>query len=134
MIWTTQAPKMGDMIRVKVKFYHHYGIYLDDEHIVQFGLPDNTGLAPNEIAVMVTDMDGFLIGGDLETAKLTPMEKLKRYPPKKTKTMALGRVGETGYNILHNNCEHFVNECVFGKHESSFVADVRTEIRNKCEN
>ena len=133
MIWTMQAPKMGDMIRVKVKFYHHYGIYLDDNHIVQFGLPDNTGLDPDAIAVMVTDMDGFLIGGDLETAKLTLREKLKRYSPNKTKALALSRVGETGYNILHNNCEHFVNECVFGKHESSFVAGVRTEIRNKCE-
>lgn len=133
MIWTTQAPKMGDIIRVKVKFYHHYGIYLDDEHVVQFGLPDNTGLDPETIAVTVTDMDGFRMGKEPETAKLTPMEKLKRHSPKKTKELALGRVGETGYNILHNNCEHFVNECVFGKHESSFVAGVRTEIRNKCE-
>ncbi len=133
MIWTEQVPNMGDMIRVKVKFYHHYGIYLDEEHIVQFGLPDNTGLDPNEIAVVVTDMEGFLAGGDLEVAKLTPMERLRRYSPKKTKALALSRVGETGYNILHNNCEHFVNECVFGRHESSCVAGVRTEIRNKCE-
>lgn len=133
MTWTMQTPNMGDMIRVKVKFYYHYGIYLDDEHIVQFGLPDNTGLDPNEIAVMVTDIDGFLSGGDLETARLTVLEKCKRYSCQKTKALALSRIGETGYNILHNNCEHFVNECVFGRHESSFVADVRTEIRNKCE-
>ena len=89
MIWTTQAPKMGDIIRVKVKFYHHYGIYLDDEHIVQFGLPDNTGLDPETIAVTVTDMDGFRMGKEPETAKLTPMEKLKRYSPKKTKELNL---------------------------------------------
>jgi len=133
MIWTTNPPKMGDMIRVKVKFYHHYGIYLDDEHIVQFGLPDNTGQDPDRIAVMVTDIDGFLAGGDLEVAKLTPAERMARYSPRKTRDLALSRVGETGYNILHNNCEHFVNECVFGRHESSFVSGVRTEIRNKCE-
>ena len=133
MIWTAQPPKMGDIIRVKVKFYHHYGIYLSDDQIVQFGLPDNTGLDPDRIAVTVTDMDGFRIGGDLEVAKLTVKERLKRFSPNKTKALALSRIGETGYNILHNNCEHFVNECVFGRHESSFVAGVRTEIRNKCE-
>ncbi len=132
MTWTSSLPHMGDIVRVKVKFYHHYGIFLDDNTVVQFGMPDNSGVDPKDIAVIVTDIDTFLRGGELEVAKLSLSEKVKRFSPRKTKEIALGRVGETGYNILHNNCEHFVNECVFGKHDSFFVKSVREEIRDKC--
>ncbi len=132
MTWTSSLPRMGDIVRVKVRFYHHYGIFLDEETVVQFGMPDNSGVDPKDIAVMVTDIDTFLNGGELETARLSVAEKVKRFSPRKTKELALNRVGETGYNILHNNCEHFVNECVFGRHDSFFVNSVREEIRDKC--
>jgi len=41
------------------------------------------------------------------------------------------KIGTGGYHILHNNCEHFVNECVFGEARSSFVDNVRNSIRKK---
>ena len=34
-------------------------------------------------------------------------------------------------DILHNNCEHFVNECAFGKSNSRFLDDVREKLRQK---
>ncbi len=133
MTWICKRPRQGDIIRVRVKFYHHYGIYFSDDLIVQFGQPDNSGIDPKDIAVMVTDFDSFLRGSDWETAQLSFKERLKRYSPRKTKKIALSRVGQKGYNILHNNCEHFVYECVFGCHDSFFVKSVREEIREKCD-
>ncbi len=131
MQWTTNDPKYGDIIRVKVKFYYHYGLFEDAEHVIQFGLPDNTGLDPDSIAVITTDMQTFLHGGMLETAKLSFAEKRKRRSPEKTIRYAHEQLGRTGYNILHNNCEHFVNECVFGVAESTLVDSTREEIRKR---
>jgi predicted phosphohydrolase len=34
-------------------------------------------------------------------------------------------------DILHNNCEHFVNECAFGEHNSEFLSSVRNKLRKK---
>ena len=47
--------------------------------------------------------------------------------------LARQRIGESGYNILHNNCEHFVNECVFGEKRSAFLQDVREKLRKKLQ-
>ena len=99
--------------------------------MIQFGLPDNTGLDPDSIAVITTDMQTFLHGGMLETAKLSFAEKRKRRSPEKTIRYAHEQLGRTGYNILHNNCEHFVNECVFGVAESTLVDSTREEIRKR---
>ena len=131
MKWTTNPPKPGDMIRTKVSFYYHYGIFVRDDQVVQFGLPDNTDLPQEEIRVNVTDIYGFLHGGMLETAELTRQERARRLKPEKTVERALGRVGETGYDILHNNCEHFANDCLFGEPSSHFLDSVRASIREK---
>ena len=131
MQWIQKDPAYGDIIRVKVKFYYHYGLYEDDMHVIQFGYPDNTGIDPEKIAVVSTDIQTFLHGGMLETAKLSFAEKRKRRSPKDSIEYAKNRIGTTGYNILHNNCEHFVNECVFAAHQSAFVDDAREKIRKK---
>lgn len=102
------------MIRTKVDFYYHYGIYVDDETVIQFGPPDGASRDPDEIEVISTDIDIFRNGGEVETAKLDLSERLKRNSADKTVEIARSRIGEKGYNILHNNCEHFANECVFG--------------------
>lgn len=131
MKWAQKEPCSGDIIRVKVNFYHHYGIFVNENLIVQFGLPDNTDTPPEEISVLTTDIYTFLNGGDLETAILNRKEERTRRSAEQTVEIALSRVGERGYNILHNNCEHFVNECVFGKTKSDFLENARKIIRKK---
>lgn len=131
MQWSQKEPKYGDIIRVKMKFYYHYGLFEDEDHIIQFGFPDNTGIEPDKIAVVSTDIQTFLAGGMLETAQLSFQEKRKRRSPKASVDYAHQKLGMTGYNILHNNCEHFVNECVFGEHHSSFIETARNSIREK---
>ena len=131
MDWITAAPKAGDIIRVKVRFYHHYGLFVSDEEIIQFGARDNTGVDPESIAVIVTDIDGFAEGGEVETAKLSREEKRRRRSVRSTISYAKEQLGRRGYDILHNNCEHFVNECVFGTPHSDFVENVRKSLREK---
>ena len=130
MNWTQKTPSYGDIIRVKVNFYHHYGIYVSDSEIIQFGLPDNSGTPSEKICVMTTDIDVFANGGFTETAELDHAEKHKRRRPEDAVKIATSRIGETGYNILNNNCEHFVNDCVFGE-PKSFLDEVREKIRER---
>ena len=116
MIWKTVMPSCGDIIRVKVSFYYHYGIYVDDDTVIQFGYPDNTGVKNEDI----TDIFTFSNGNICETGVCERQEKKKRFSPEKTVSRAKSRLGETGYNILENNCEHFVYDCAFGKEHPFF--------------
>lgn len=131
MIWTQGPTNIGDIVRVKMSFYYHYGIYIGDEKIVQFGYPDNSGVEPDDIRVVVTDVNTFLSGGMLETALLSKAERLKRRSADSTVKYALSKVGMGGYHILHNNCEHFVNDCVFGISKSELIDETRKSIRKK---
>ena len=131
MIWSDKLPKPSQIIRTKVSFYYHYGIFISDDEIIQFGLPNAPSNLSENIRVLATDIITFLGGGELETAIPAREEKKRMRSPKEIIKIARSRIGEGGYDILHNNCEHFVNSCVFGTNTSSFVESVRSEIRKK---
>ena len=131
MQWTEKSPSCGDIVRTQLRFYHHYGLYISDDRVIQFGLPDNTGIPNDQICVIATDIYTFLNGGSLEVGVPDRSERKKMRPSQETVALAVSRLGETGYDILHNNCEHFVNECVFGEHRCSFLDKAREQLRAK---
>lgn len=131
MEWTESEPKFGDIIRTKVTFYHHYGIFVDENKVIQFGERDNVYSPANEIKVLTTNIYDFLKGGELEVAVFDREERKKKRNAKEIVAIAEQRIGEGGYDILHNNCEHFVNECTFGEHTSAFLQNVRIKLRKK---
>lgn len=131
MIFTEKEPRFGDIIRTRVRFYYHYGIYVSDDQVIQFGLPDNVTTPSHLIRVLSTDVYTFLNGGTVEVAQPDRAERKKMRPAKEAVAVAQSRIGETGYDILHNNCEHFVNECVFGEHRCSFLEAAREQVRQK---
>ncbi len=131
MNWTVTMPKSAQIIRTKVTFYHHYGIFVSEDEVIQFGLPDDPGKPAESIRVLSTDIDTFLRGGELETGTPTAEERRTMRRAEDIIKTARSRIGEGGYDILHNNCEHFVNSCVFGTSRSSFLDTVREKIRKK---
>lgn len=123
--WPSQC-RPGDMIRVRIGSIWHYGIYVSDSEVIQFGFPPREGAERADIiTVCATDMDAFSGGSIVERAELGPIERLKRFPPDKTVALARSRLGEGGYDLLHNNCEHFVFECVFGVKRSMQEEEAR---------
>ena len=66
--WMEKAPVYGDLIRTKVRFYYHYGIFVSESQVVQFGLPDDPMRPAADVKVLVSDVYTFLQGGDLEVA------------------------------------------------------------------
>ncbi len=131
MDFVEKTPSYGDVIRTKVRFYHHYGIYVADDRVIQFGMPDNTGTPNEQICVLVTDVYTFLNGGSLEVGEPDREERKKMRSAQQAVAHAESRLGETGYDILHNNCEHFVNDCVFGEPTSGWLEAARAKLREK---
>ncbi len=132
MKWTLSDPRFGDIVRVSAGRFYHYGIYAGDGEIIQFGpTPDAAhSLLDADIRVITSDIDGFLKGGFLEVASLSIAERLKANKPAEIVARARKRIGEGGYDILKNNCEHFVNECAFGRKSSEQVDSVRAFWQN----
>lgn len=131
MYWVNDTPKKAEIIRTKVTFYYHYGIFIDENEVIQFGLPNDPGKPSEQIKVLSTDVYTFLCGGNIEVGRPNKEEKMRMFSQEEIIKTARNRIGEGGYDILHNNCEHFVNSCVFGESSSSFVDSVRNKIKQK---
>lgn len=129
--WIEKTPVYGDLIRTKVRFYHHYGIFVSEEEVIQFGLPDEPMRAADQIKVLTSDIAAFLQGGEIEVAAPDAATRRHMHSPEQIVELARQRIGEGGYDILHNNCEHFVNDCAFGQSTSTFLQDVREKLRRK---
>ncbi len=131
MEFVSSTPKAGDIIRTKVRFYYHYGIFVSKDEVIQFGLADNVNRPASEVFVLSSDVYTFMGEGNIEVGVPDHKEKKKMKSTDEIISNARARIGEGGYDLIHNNCEHFVNECVFSTHESSFVNDIRSKIRKK---
>ena len=132
MKWKLKSPRFGDIVRVEAGQFYHYGIYVSDAEIIQFGpTPDaRHSLLDRDIRVITSDVAGFLKGGFMEVASFSLSEKLKAAQPKEVVERARREIGTGGYDVLNNNCEHFVNGCVFGQKSSEQVDSVRAFWKN----
>lgn len=133
MKWLFKEPSFGDIIRVKFSDeLYHYGIFVSDDEVIQFGLaPNNRPLIPDsEVEVLSADIDAFLAGGFLEVGELDKKEKKTARSPEQTVEYARSKIGTRGYNLLYNNCEHFANDCLLGRRYSSQADDVRAMFRS----
>lgn len=116
--FSLREPKYGDIIRVKIKDdIYHYGIYENDNSVIQFGsAKDAFKTDSSDVCVETTTIKDFLNGKFLEVREYSFIEKIKKNKPDLVIKKAKERLGEKGYNLISNNCLHFVNECVFNKH------------------
>lgn len=131
MQWQFSSPTPGAPVRVKVSFYYHYGIFVSRDSVIQFGLPDGPSRPAEEIRVLSTDVYTFLQGGDLEVGFPDRVERKKLRSADQVVATAQSRIGQGGYDLLHNNCEHFMYECLFGEPDSPTLSSLRTRIRQK---
>lgn len=128
-MWKTKKPSAGDHIRVNRGLYYHHGIYADDFCVFHFASPSDNEMNPETARVLYTTLDDFLKGGILEVREYTIEENNKKREPKDVVDAAIKSIGEGGYNLLTNNCEHFANRCVFGEARSAQVDAVKELFR-----
>ena len=123
-IWTFKNPKAGDHIRVQRMngIYYHHGIYVSDEEVIHFtGTEDDSILDWSKNEVIKSDLKFFLQDGKLEVREYTEDEKNDLYPPEHIVHYARTCLGDKGYNLIFNNCEHFANVCTLGRFRSTQV-------------
>ena len=132
MKWVMKEPTRGDMIRVASGSIYHFGIYVSDDEVIQFGLAPSQQvlLRDSEVEVLSSDIYGFLAGGFLEVCEFDRKERKKNRKPDQVVAYARSKIGTRGYNIIYNNCEHFANECISGKPSCEQADRVRELFRN----
>ena len=124
--WEMIAPYEGAHIRVQIQNIYHHGIYIGNDEVVQFGLPFDMLKPKEEVKVLKSSIEDFLQGGFLEVKVFDRKERKLKNDDQKIIEIALSKLGEGGYDIVHNNCEHFANFCIFNKKESKQVDDIRS--------
>ena len=130
--WDVCDPYPGAMIRINTGLYYHYGIFIGNDEVIEFGRGSEAAGDPTDIRILRSSIDDFLAcGGFLEVRLFDRKEKRRKRPDKAIVKYALSRVGEGGYDLLHNNCQHFANECVFGEKGTTQLDALRAEISAK---
>ena len=124
-IWTQQPPKMGDHIRVKRGLYAHHGIFVSDKEVIHFTGKDGDSILDwSKPEVIQSDLDYFLKGGILEVKEYTDEEFSQLYTPQQIVEYARACMGDKGYHLAFNNCEHFANVCTLNSFRSQQVERV----------
>lgn len=104
----------GDHIYVQRRGYAHHGIDLGDGTVIQYsGEPGKSKIAAS---ICAASMAVFLSG-----SKLRVRQYGVRSSADDTVNRAMSKLGETGYNLIDNNCEHFATWCATGKSASQQV-------------
>ena len=131
MKWTLNEPVRGDVVRVKLGNIYHFGIYVSDDEIIQFGLPPtNLQRDASTVEVCSTNLETFLCGKFLEVGVPEKKENKKILPKEKIVEAARARLGERGYHIIYNNCEHFAFQCAFKEKVCNQIEEVRELFRS----
>lgn len=117
--------RLGDHLRVHRQIYYHHGILVENDRVIHFaGPPDAEGslelllLLGAESAVGTvheTSLECFRQAGRVEAVEYGIEEA---YPPLKTVARARSKLGQKGYKLWANNCEHFATWCRTGFHQS----------------
>lgn len=123
-IWVQKPPQKGDHIRVQRMngLYAHHGIYVSDREVIHFtGADDDSILDWDKPEVISTDLTTFLKDSTLEIKEYTDEEFADLYSPEQIVVYARACLGDKGYNLIFNNCEHFANVCTLGRFRSNQV-------------
>ena len=124
-IWVKKTPVMGDHIRVNRGLYCHHGIYISDDEVIHFtGNENDSVLDWSKPEVISSDLEYFLKGDILEIKEYTDEELEDLYPVDHIVQYARACLGDKGYNLVFNNCEHFANTCTLGRFRSKQVENV----------
>ena len=119
--WHFEYPERGDHIRVcrMGGIYYHHGIFVSADEVIHFtGDDDDSVLDWSKAHIIKTSLQTFLAGGEVEVAHYDADEV---YPVDDVVTYARDCIGESGYNLFFENCEHFATECKIGEHRSPQV-------------
>lgn len=105
----------GDILRVFLDRFYHYGIYVGEDQVIHYAAENGFSLANlYKLEVTKTSVEIFSQGNSVEIWKLPQPLVNKRFAPSEIVEKAEAAIGEALYDLLYNNCEHFVCRCSTG--------------------
>ncbi len=127
------ALQPGDILYVKRTGYRHFGIYAGNQQVIHYYKEKNPLVSDGIISeTTLADFQGvsdtiYVLNS---TAQSDPPlfdwivrrllgDDIELYSPEETVARARSKLGERGYNLLLNNCEHFALWCKTGIAQSS---------------
>ncbi|XP_078284053.1 phospholipase A and acyltransferase 3-like [Rhinoraja longicauda] len=127
-------PKRGDLIEIPRNVYTHWAIYIGGGEVihltsdgasedvsVQFSSSTEFAVVKREPLTKVAGTDHYYVNNSSDTT-------FKAITVKKIINRAKESVGrKVHYNVLKQNCEHFVNSLRYGK-DISYQADVANRV------
>ena len=144
-----RTPEPGDIIGVDRGIYQHYGIFSGEDCVIHYTAeasdcdPENAEIQETSLERFLRDGTEFFILDPAETGSpwtdmfaLSPDSDKGRkqkgknrkedsgpqnFSPEETLQRAQSRIGEHKYNLITNNCEHFVVWCKTGISDSRQV-------------
>ena len=109
--YAATSPKPGDMIRIHVGTHYHYGVYLGNGEVTQFGRAVNK--PGEEITVNMVTLKEFCGDKIPEIRILTRRQTKHRRKTEDIIKYAHQSLGQQGYNLSTNNCADYANRTVF---------------------
>lgn len=104
----------GDHLVTPRLGYTHHGLYVGNDLVIHYaGLSDGF----NKESIDLTSLDTFCDGNGYTVSP----HPFRIFSEEESVKRAYSKLGEDSYNIIFNNCEHFVNWCINGVHSSSQV-------------
>lgn len=114
----------GDHLKVDFRWYQHHGISLGDGRVVHFG----RGVFDLENAcVEVVSEEEFSAGRPIQV-----VDSAVTFDSATVVERAMDRVGERGYELFANNCEHFAHWCRSGERKSQQASAFETVLRQSA--
>ncbi len=123
-IWQKRKPKYADHIRVNRGLYFHHGIYVTDKEIIHFTGKDDDDILGTNNEVITSDLKFFAKDVSIEVKIYNNDEISDLYPPIDIVNYARACLGDKGYNLVFNNCEHFANMCTLGRFRSRQIENI----------
>jgi len=105
--------QLGDHLITPRVGYTHHGVYVGFGKVIHYS--GYTGGVKE--GVMLTSLEEFEQGMQARVIR----HDFRRYSAKRIVERAYSRLGEDDYNLLLNNCEHFVSWCIWGVRSSQQV-------------
>ncbi|MBL0511818.1 lecithin retinol acyltransferase family protein [Aeromonas media] len=94
--------------------YDHHGLYLGNNSVIHYsGFSD----AFDKGSIQITSLKNFEQGNGSRVER----HSFPIYDTEKRIERARSKLGEDSYNLLFNNCEHFVYWCIYGVSSSPQV-------------
>lgn len=121
----------GDMLRVPrylggEHVYDHYGIYVGDGKVIHFARKSGLLFGQDPAIVHETTLERFLDGSREVYVVETSGNHTKT--PEEVVNTAYESIGESGYHVVFNNCEHFARYCKTGHRISGQVVQIGAKL------